>query len=93
MNMISNKYICPVCGYAELNNPAWDDDLNPSWDICPSCGTHFGYYDFGTIKEEIALRHNILRKAWIDKGRPWHSTSQMQPPDWNPSEQIKNISQ
>jgi len=84
--------MCPVCGYGELDEKPWDQDLNPSWDICPSCGTHFGNYDFGTTSAEVNQRHLILRKQWIDGGCMWHSSFTSSPQNWNPQEQLKKIS-
>jgi hypothetical protein len=58
-------FICMVCGYPKLTEQSWDfDDPQPysSWGICPSCGTHFGYHDFGITKEEIITRQRALRE-------------------------------
>lgn len=51
---------CPVCCYAKL--PAG----SIYHEICPQCGTEFGYND--------AFRsHQELRRRWIDGGSKWHS--------------------
>jgi DNA repair exonuclease SbcCD ATPase subunit len=47
---------CPVCSY-----PGLPDEIEH--EICPVCGTHFGYEDFGTSPQE-------LRRRWIEKGAP-----------------------
>ncbi|OGZ44718.1 MAG: hypothetical protein A3C84_02225 [Candidatus Ryanbacteria bacterium RIFCSPHIGHO2_02_FULL_48_12] len=92
INTIKNKkFVCPVCGYSELDEEPWDKELNPSWGICPSCGTHFGNYDFATTKEEITARHDILRQQWISQGMIWDKGSSEPPTNWNPREQLKNI--
>jgi len=66
---------CPVCGYLELPRPA-QDDL-----ICPCCGTHFGYHDYGATYEEI-------RSDWIARGALWFSRSIKQPNQWDPVKQL-----
>lgn len=63
-------YTCPVCGYDNLEDP-------PSHhEICPSCGTQFGYHDF-------TRSHESLRLAWISKHMPWHSAVDEKPVGWN----------
>ena len=66
---------CPVCGYSELPRPV-EDDL-----ICPCCGTHFGYHDYGATYE--GLRFN-----WIERGARWFSRSIRPPHGWNPVKQL-----
>jgi hypothetical protein len=78
-------YLCPVCVWPGLDEPPWDGDV-PSNEICPSCGTQFGHHDTAGGAEE-AKRWTIysdLRQGWEGAGRPWHSTSQPQPPEWPP---------
>lgn len=89
---LDTGHTCPVCGY-ELNFKAWDNGYD-SQEICPSCGTQFGYNDFGTSKEEIISKWRTLRKNWIERGMKFkHPSSMLKLPsnDWNPSEQLKNI--
>jgi hypothetical protein len=68
---------CPVCGYDRLQYPP--DDHN----ICPSCGTQFGYTDAG-------VSHDELFSEWLLGGAHWQSRVIQPPPDWNRYEQIKN---
>lgn len=44
--MENKKYICPVCGYSKLEEPAYDKFNTPSCDICSCCGCEFGFDDF-----------------------------------------------
>ena len=37
--------ICPVCGYGELHEPAYDRFGCASFEICPCCGIEFGLED------------------------------------------------
>jgi hypothetical protein len=69
------RYTCPVCGYDQLLYPPTD------YNICPSCGTEFGYTDF-------TRDHAELRMHWIDGGMRWHSSRIPAPPQWNPEQQL-----
>ncbi len=53
-------YICPVCEYGGLE----EDPKTRTFEICPQCGTEFGYQDCVTSHEE-------LRKRWIAEGKPF----------------------
>ena len=64
-----SRYPCPVCGYA-LDRPA------RSFNICPSCGTEFGYHDVGRSYDE-------LRILWLQGGAKWWSRNRPAPPDWS----------
>jgi hypothetical protein len=66
--------LCPVCGYP-LQRPASDCD------ICPSCGTQFGYSDSGRTHEQ-------LRNIWMQEGMNWHSQVHQVPRGWNPELQM-----
>ncbi|MGH9585295.1 MAG: hypothetical protein ACRD4O_20455 [Bryobacteraceae bacterium] len=68
---------CPVCGYPLGFLPT---DFN----ICPSCGTEFGYSDSGRS-------HKELRANWLASGAKWWDTSTAPPPNWNPYLQIDNL--
>lgn len=70
--MVEN--MCPVCGYG-MSEPACD------YNICPSCGTEFGYHDVDASIEE-------LRAAWIDTGPKWWSSTEPVPAAWNPLMQL-----
>jgi len=72
------RYSCPVCGYAEMQSSPEDDN------ICPCCGTHFGYHDH-------RRSHVELRKLWQDKGMPWFSTAIRPPEEWDPFRQVTDF--
>jgi hypothetical protein len=63
---------CPVCNYP-LRIPAWHDGL-PSFDICPCCGTQFGYDDCcgGDVNARAAW-YRQARARWIAGGMVWWS--------------------
>jgi hypothetical protein len=65
---------CPVCGYDKLKG------LPEDFNICPCCGTEFGYDDH-------TVSHAELRQRWIDEGRQWWSSYTKPPADWNPEKQ------
>lgn len=53
-------YTCPVCDWHGLE----DDPLRATYDICPRCGTEFGYHDANRS-------HAELRQEWLDAGAKW----------------------
>ena len=73
--MVRHMNSCPVCGYREMPDPP--EDFN----ICPCCGTEFGYTDAGITYEQ-------LREKWRAHGAPWFSQSIQPPPDWDPRRQL-----
>lgn len=77
-------YTCPVCGWSKLEESPYDETKSSSFEICPSCGTEFGYQD-------ATKSHAELRKEWIEKEMPWWSKSIEKPVDWNPQEQLKAV--
>ena len=87
-------FTCPVCGYPCLDEEPWRSGEKydfPSDDICPSCGTQFGYEDMLPDPAERFERHLALRKNWIAEGRPWkHSGSRPTPSElgWDPSAEV-----
>lgn len=89
MNIL--KYICPVCGYSDLDSPPFDEFGAPSFNICPCCKVEFGYEDAAQNMSQLISRHKILRSDWISKGMPWW-TEYSQPPDnWDPVKQLENL--
>ncbi len=81
---------CPVCGFPQLSDEPWNSNNSPSDEICPSCGTHFGYDDAGPGLGARAELHRELRSIWIANGCKWWS-SRPAPPDWNPQVQLEQL--
>ncbi len=85
-------YICPVCGYDDLDEQAYDgipiieDDAIGSLEICPSCG-----FQFGKTDDDEGITFEQWRERWIAGGMPWDGIGIHAPPNWNPREQLKNI--
>lgn len=71
------KFVCPVCGWPNLPDPPQD------YEICPSCGTEFGYDDF-------TRSHAELRAEWMANGMAWHGAAP-KPLGWNPKGQLVNV--
>ena len=82
--MHNDEYCCPVCGYLGLAEPPYDKYGCASFDICPCCGTEFGYDD---NKES----HNSLRLRWVKKGMLWFSSSTTPPTNWSPLVQLEEF--
>ncbi len=74
------KYICPCCGFPDLDEPPYYDGNIPSHNICECCGIEFGYENTASY-----------RKKWIENGCNWFST-EFKPLNWSFETQIKNIS-
>lgn len=69
--------LCPVCGY-EMRDPPTD------YNICPCCGTEFGY-------DDAYLTHDDLRVEWLRAGAPWWSPVDPKPENWDPFRQLNNL--
>jgi hypothetical protein len=76
-----NRYTCPVCGFGGLSEPPYDEHGNASFDICPCCGTEYGYHD-------ATASHDELRRLWLAAGAPWRSQAVPPPPGWDPRSQL-----
>lgn len=75
---------CRVCGY-ELSFPPWGDDgKSPTWEICPCCGTEFGYED------STPASTRAMRSRWIAGGKQWFDKSKRSV-DWSYDAQCKHI--
>jgi hypothetical protein len=73
---------CPVCGYPKLDEPPYDEHKCPTYIICPSCGTEFGY-------DDATVEHLALRQRWIANGMRWWSAATPPPVDWEPLKQLR----
>jgi hypothetical protein len=73
-----------VCGYDALLEPAYDEKGCASFEICPCCGTEFGYDDSST-------RHRDLQEKWVAGGSRWWSKAQPPPSGWDPKAQLRKV--
>jgi|SRR5581483_2053284 len=69
-------YACPVCAYPEMDEPVHEGN------ICPCCGTEFGYDD------DLDVTYHQLRLMWIERGTPWFSQAIAPPRGWDPFVQL-----
>jgi len=84
----SDVNLCPVCGYRGLTESHWIGG-SASDEICPCCGTHFGYDDAaGGDPVQRKQRHIHLREAWKASGCPWFS-SRPAPHGWDAETQLE----
>ena len=90
---MNKENFCPICGYdiySRFNEKPWNGD-SPSYVICPSCGVEFGYRDFGKTYSERKIRHDELRKDWIDNSMPWRGEFSEKPKKWDPQKQLNTL--
>ena len=90
---IRSAFKCPVCGYPGLSEEPWGPTGDqPSYEICPSCGTEFGYQDFATDLTKRRERHRVLRAEWIRAGRPRDDFESYKTPaelEWDPTQELE----
>jgi hypothetical protein len=79
------RFLCPVCGYPEMEEPA------ERFAICPSCGTEFGNHDFVFDAQDYPAKLAELRSAWLAAGAPWFDDGMPRPANWDPFEQVMAV--
>jgi len=88
--MSKQKYICPVCGYDGLDEPAYGKNGEPSYNICSCCCFEYGVDDscgYRSLEEDF----NDYRGKWIEKkGCEWFEADQ-KPQNWELSKQLNNL--
>lgn len=84
----NEKYICPVCGYPEMDEPARYDSGGASLEFCCCCGFQFGFHD-----DSEGITYKKWRTDWVAKGMIWDGWAGNipQPKNWNPKAQLSNI--
>ena len=80
------KYICPVCGYDQLEEPPRSSAGGASYEICSCCFFEFGYDD-----DAQGWTYEAWRAKWLSEGMPWRNQHESPPKDWNPHEQIRRV--
>ena len=88
--MSKQKYICPVCGYDGLDEPAYGKNGEPSYNICSCCCFEYGVDDscgYRSLEEDF----NDYRGKWIEKkGCKWFEADK-KPQNWELSKQLNNL--
>ena len=77
-----SSFECPICTYNGLKRDPHEGDH----EICPSCGTHFGYVDCGPERKEFYW--GMLRERYIVGGCKWYSGFKPRPENFDPMENI-----
>jgi len=77
-------YICPVCGYDELEKHPYDEKGNESFEICVCCAFEFGV-------DDMLYTFETYRKEWLSNGAKWLLQASKHSDNWNADEQLKNI--
>jgi hypothetical protein len=84
ISMRKQDNYCRVCGYELLEAPWGADNQSPTWEICPCCGTEFGYEDCTPASARKK------RNDWISCGMEWFD-ARRRPMNWNFDNQKTNI--
>src|SRR5262245_2244099 len=82
----SVRNICPVCGYAGLDRPAYNSKGFGSLEGCPSCGFQFDVSD-----TKGGWSFSDWRKQWISNGMSWSSAVVKPPRNWSPQNQVSKV--
>lgn len=60
--------------------------FSPSYETCVSCGFEFGFHD-----GEKGFTYEGYRAQWIANGCQWYGKVTIKPANWDPAQQLKNI--
>ena len=82
--MANDLLRCRVCGLPQKEPPWGEDGNTPNFEICPCCGTEFGYEDT-TLSGVLRARDR-----WISGGAVWFS-SKLRPPEWDLEDQLIHV--
>jgi hypothetical protein len=82
----NNKFRCPVCGYAGLDEPPRSKSGGGSYEFCASCD-----FEFGVTDDDLGITDEQWRLDWITDGMPWRSHSRPKPIGWDPVEQLRSL--
>jgi hypothetical protein len=82
---MSEKYICPVCGFDGLKEPPYSQENEPSYEICPCCGFEFGFSGENDVEVFTAFRNH-----WLERGAKWFMQKH-RPANWDMQKQLDNL--
>lgn len=60
------RFVCCVCGFRELTEPARRAGGGGSFEICPSCG-----FQIGVTDDDRGYTYEAWGELWIALGYPW----------------------
>ena len=81
-------YVCPVCGYPNLQDPPRIEGAGGSFEICPSCSFQFGVSD-----DDLGYSYKRWRESWIAQGMKWDKGSSKPPEGWDPKAQLGKVAE
>jgi predicted RNA-binding Zn-ribbon protein involved in translation (DUF1610 family) len=79
-------FICPVCGFPELEEAPRTVGGGGSYENCPSCGIEFGWTD-----EDQGYDYAMWRAKWVSEGMPWDDTDEPPTEGWDPVAQLEAL--
>ena len=79
------SYVCPVCGYPDLDEEPRTEESGGSYDICPSCG-----FEFGVTDDSEGFTYEQWRTQWVQTGMIWWSNMKA-PKGWNARKQLHSV--
>jgi hypothetical protein len=79
-------FVCPVCGYPNLEEEPHGKETGASYEICPSCFFQFGFDD-----DDKGITYEEWRMRWVNEGMPWRSRGRASPTSWDPRSQLNNL--
>jgi hypothetical protein len=80
-----SQYICPVCGFKGLEEPAYDKHGYGSHEICSCCG-----FEYGVTDDDLKYTFETYRQKWINEGCPFHWKAD-EPMDWSIDKAMKQL--
>jgi hypothetical protein len=84
---MTDRYLCPVCGYPDLTENPTPAAGGGSYEICYSCG-----FEFGVSDDDQGFTYEAWRGRWIEQGMRWDSEGIVARPDgWDPEAQLRHL--
>ncbi len=78
-------YVCPVCGFENLEEEPRDGAGEASFEICKSCG-----FQFGVTDDDLGYSYEQWRARWVAAGYPWHGVNGA-PKGWSGRLQLSHL--
>ena len=82
----ADRFVCPACGYPDLDKPMRDEHGIPSHRICPCCGFQGGHTD-----DSAGHSYQQWRERWVGHGMRWRDDIEPPPSGWDTRAQLMNL--